>query len=50
MHELGVPATAGRTAATRQHELDMSAQIVATALGYHHVITTASPPTLAPLN
>ena len=40
VHELGVPATAGRAAAIRQHVLDMPAPIVATALGYHHNTTT----------
>jgi hypothetical protein len=37
IHELGVPTAAGRTAAIRQHVLDMPAPIVATALGYHQV-------------
>jgi hypothetical protein len=37
IHELGVPTTAGRAAAIRQHVLDMPAPIVATALGYHQV-------------
>lgn len=40
VHDLGVPATAGRTAAIRQHVLDLPAPIVATALGYHHNTTT----------
>jgi site-specific recombinase XerD len=40
IHELGVPTTAGRGAAIRQHVLDLPAPIVATALGYHHVTTT----------
>jgi hypothetical protein len=39
IHALGVPTTAGRTAAIRQHVLDMPTPIVATALGYHHVTT-----------
>lgn len=39
VHELGVPATAGRAAAIRQHVLDLPAPIVATALGYHHTTT-----------
>lgn len=37
IHKFGVPTTAGRTAAIRQHVLDMPAPIVATALGYHQV-------------
>jgi hypothetical protein len=36
---LGIPATAGRACAIRQHVLDMPAPIVADALGYHHVTT-----------
>ncbi|OJF11966.1 hypothetical protein BG844_23270 [Couchioplanes caeruleus subsp. caeruleus] len=40
IHELGVPTTAARTAAIRQHVLDLPAPIVATAFGYHHVTTT----------
>jgi len=36
---LGIPATAGRACAIRQHVLDMPAPIVAEALGYHHVTT-----------
>jgi hypothetical protein len=40
VHELGIPNTAARAAAIRQHVLDMPAPIVATALGYHHVTTT----------
>lgn len=40
IHELGVPTTAGRTAAIRHHLPDMPAPIVATALGYHHVTTS----------
>lgn len=40
VHDLGVPATAGRAAAMRQHLLDLPAPIVATALGYHHNTTT----------
>ena len=39
IHELGIPNTAGRTAAIRQHVLDMPAPIVATSLGYHDVTT-----------
>ncbi|MBB5825788.1 hypothetical protein [Micromonospora carbonacea] len=39
VHSLGVPTTAGRAAAIRQHVLDMPAPIVATALGYHHATT-----------
>jgi hypothetical protein len=40
IHDLGVPTTAGRAAAIRQHVLDIPAPIVATALGYHQVATT----------
>jgi integrase len=40
VHDLGVPATAGRAAAIRQHVRDLPAPIVATALGYHHNTTT----------
>ena len=36
---LGIPATAGRACAIRQHVMDMPAPIVAEALGYHHVTT-----------
>lgn len=36
---LGVPSIAARTAAIRQHVLDLPAPIVATALGYHQVTT-----------
>ncbi|WP_238380295.1 hypothetical protein [Salinispora tropica] len=39
VHALGVPATAGRAAAIRQHVLDLPAPIIATALGYHQVTT-----------
>ncbi|GAA0911097.1 hypothetical protein [Virgisporangium aurantiacum] len=37
IHKLGIPTTAGRTAAIRQHVLDMPAPIVATAPGYHQI-------------
>lgn len=37
IHELGVPTTAGRTAAIRQHLVNMHAPIVAAALGYRQV-------------
>jgi hypothetical protein len=40
VHKIGVPATAGRAAAIRQHVLDLPAPIVATALNYHHNTTT----------
>lgn len=40
INALGIPATAGRAAAIRQHVLDMPAPVVATAFGYHHVTTT----------
>ena len=36
---LGIPATAGRACAIRQHVLEMPAPIVAEALGYHHATT-----------
>ena len=36
---LGIPATAGRACAIRQHVMEMPAPIVAEALGYHHVTT-----------
>jgi hypothetical protein len=39
IHQLGVPTVAGRTAAIRQHVLEMPAPIVADALGYHQVTT-----------
>ncbi|MFD5386373.1 integrase core domain-containing protein [Streptomyces sp. NPDC127074] len=37
--EIGIPTTAGRTAAIRQHVLEMPAPVVAEALGYHRVTT-----------
>jgi hypothetical protein len=40
INALGIPATAGRAAAIRQHVLDMPAPVVASAFGYHHVTTT----------
>jgi hypothetical protein len=40
INDLGIPATASRAAAIRQHVLDMPAPVVATAFGYHHVTTT----------
>lgn len=40
INDLGVPTTAGRAAAIRQHVLEMPAPVVADALGYHHVTTT----------
>ena len=40
VHQLDVPTVAGRSAAIREHVLDMPAPIVADALGYHHVTTT----------
>jgi hypothetical protein len=40
INALGIPATAARAAAIRQHVLDMPAPVVATAFGYHHVTTT----------
>jgi len=38
--KLGVPTTAGRTAAIQQHMLTMATPVVADALGYHPVTTT----------
>jgi hypothetical protein len=35
VNELGIPTTAGRSAAIRQHLLEMPAPVVADALGYH---------------
>ncbi|RJQ66149.1 hypothetical protein D5S17_35565 [Pseudonocardiaceae bacterium YIM PH 21723] len=40
MGQLGVPTVAGRTAAIRQHVLELPAPIVADALSYHPVTTT----------
>lgn len=37
VNKLGVPTSAGRTAAIRQHLLDMPSPVVADALGYHPV-------------
>ncbi|MGI8313152.1 hypothetical protein [Saccharopolyspora hattusasensis] len=39
VHQLGIPASASRGAAIRQHLQDMPAPIVADALGYHPVTT-----------
>ncbi|MFC4517772.1 MULTISPECIES: hypothetical protein [Streptomyces] len=39
INDLGIPTVAGRTAAIRQHVLEMPAPVVAEALGYHHVTT-----------
>jgi len=39
INDLGIPATAGRAAAIRQHVLEMPAPVVADALGYHQVTT-----------
>ncbi|MFJ5803783.1 hypothetical protein [Streptomyces decoyicus] len=39
INDLGIPTTAGRTAAIRQHVLEMPAPVVAEALGYHRVTT-----------
>lgn len=36
---IGIPTIAGRTAAIRQHVLEMPAPVVAEALGYHRVTT-----------
>ncbi|MGH3805458.1 MAG: hypothetical protein ACRDRU_02190 [Pseudonocardiaceae bacterium] len=37
--QTGIPTTAGRSAAIRQHVMDMPAPVVADALGYHPVTT-----------
>jgi hypothetical protein len=37
VNDLGIPTTAGRAAAIRQHVLEMPAPVVADALGYHQV-------------
>lgn len=42
LNDLGIPTTAGRTAAIRQHVLEMPAPVVAEALS-HHRVTTAKP-------
>ncbi|WP_406529674.1 hypothetical protein [Streptomyces sp. I8-5] len=39
INDIGIPTTAGRTAAIRQHVLEMPAPVVAEALGYHRVTT-----------
>ncbi|MEU9671097.1 hypothetical protein AB0E25_37180 [Streptomyces bobili] len=39
LNDLGIPTTASRTAAIRQHVLEMPAPVVAEALGYHPVTT-----------
>ncbi|RYJ29059.1 hypothetical protein CU044_2152 [Streptomyces sp. L-9-10] len=39
INDIGIPITAGRTAAIRQHVLEMPAPVVAEALGYHRVTT-----------
>jgi hypothetical protein len=39
VNSLGVPTTAGRASAIRQHVLEMPAPVVADALGYHQVTT-----------
>jgi hypothetical protein len=39
VNKLGVPTSTGRTAAIRQHVLEMPAPVVADALGYHPVTT-----------
>lgn len=40
INDIGVPTTAGRTAAIRQQVLAMPAPVVADALGHHRVTTT----------
>jgi hypothetical protein len=39
INDLGIPTTASRAAAIRQHVLEMPAPVVADALGYHQVTT-----------
>ncbi|MFI9809051.1 hypothetical protein ACIHEJ_32660 [Streptomyces sp. NPDC052301] len=39
LNDLGIPTTAGRAAAIRQHVLEMPAPVVAEALSYHRVTT-----------
>ena len=39
VNDLGIPTTAGRAAAIRQHIREMPAPVVADALGYHQVTT-----------
>ncbi|MEU3404932.1 hypothetical protein ABZ766_13425 [Streptomyces sp. NPDC006670] len=39
LNDIGIPTTAGRTAAIRQHVLEMPAPVVAEALSYHRVTT-----------
>ena len=39
VNDIGIPTTAGRASAIRQHVLEMPAPVVADALGYHQVTT-----------
>lgn len=39
LNDIGIPTTAGRTAAIRQHVLEMAAPVVAEARSYHRVTT-----------
>ncbi|MFI0219067.1 hypothetical protein [Streptomyces lydicus] len=39
LNDIGIPTTAGRTAAIRQHVLEMPAPVVAEALSYHRITT-----------
>ena len=39
VNDIGIPTTAGRASAIRQHVLEMPAPVVADALGYHPVTT-----------
>jgi hypothetical protein len=39
INDVGIPTVAGRSAAIRQHVLEMPAPVVAEALGYHRVTT-----------
>lgn len=39
VNDLGIPTTASRISAIREHVLDMPAPVVADALGYHQVTT-----------
>ncbi|MFD9599010.1 hypothetical protein [Streptomyces sp. NPDC059970] len=44
LNDIGIPTTAGRTAAIRQHVLEMPAPVVAEALSYHRVTTAKLAP------
>jgi len=40
MRDIGIPPTAGRTSAIRQHVMEMPSPVVADALGYRPATTT----------